>query len=46
MKTSAPLSKVQFGLYVECVAHQGQHGENTRRGDGRGGRILQGKRQK
>ena len=23
MKTSAPLSKVQFGLYVECVAHQG-----------------------
>ena len=24
MKTSAPLSKVQFGLYVECVAHQGE----------------------
>ena len=24
MKTSAPLSKVQYGLYVECVAHQGE----------------------
>ena len=24
MKTTAPLSKVQFGLYVECVAHQGE----------------------
>ena len=24
MKSSAPLSKVQYGLYVECVAHQGE----------------------
>ena len=24
MKTTAPLSKVQYGLYVECVAHQGE----------------------
>ena len=24
MKTSAPLSKVQYGLYVECVAHLGE----------------------
>ena len=24
MKTIAPLSKVQYGLYVECVAHQGE----------------------
>ncbi|MBR0263261.1 MAG: amino acid adenylation domain-containing protein [Prevotella sp.] len=24
MKTMSPLSKVQFGLYVECVAHQGE----------------------
>ena len=24
MKTFAPLSKVQYGLYVECVAHQGE----------------------
>ena len=24
MKTSAPLSKVQYGLYVECVSHQGE----------------------
>ena len=24
MKISAPLSKVQYGLYVECVAHQGE----------------------
>ena len=24
MKTSAPLSKVQYGLYVECVAHQNE----------------------
>ena len=24
MKTSVPLSKVQYGLYVECVAHQGE----------------------
>ena len=24
MKTSAPLSKVQYGLYVECVAHRGE----------------------
>ena len=24
MKRSAPLSKVQYGLYVECVAHQGE----------------------
>ena len=24
MKTAAPLSKVQYGLYVECVAHQGE----------------------
>ena len=24
MKASAPLSKVQYGLYVECVAHQGE----------------------
>ena len=24
MKTSAPLSKVQYGLYGECVAHQGE----------------------
>ena len=24
MKTSAPLSKVQYGLYVECVEHQGE----------------------
>ncbi len=24
MKTKAPLSKVQYGLYVECVAHQGE----------------------
>ena len=24
MKTSATLSKVQYGLYVECVAHQGE----------------------
>jgi hypothetical protein len=22
--TTAPLSKVQYGLYVECVAHQGE----------------------
>ena len=24
MKKSAPLSKTQYGLYVECVAHQGE----------------------
>ena len=24
MKTTAPLTKVQYGLYVECVAHQGE----------------------
>ena len=24
MKSSAPLTKVQYGLYVECVAHQGE----------------------
>ena len=24
MKTIAPLSKVQYGLYAECVAHQGE----------------------
>ena len=24
MKTTAPLSKVQYGLYVECVAHKGE----------------------
>ena len=24
MKTVSPLTKVQFGLYVECVAHQGE----------------------
>ena len=24
MKKTAPLSKVQYGLYVECVAHQGE----------------------
>jgi len=24
MKTSAPLSKTQYGLYVECIAHQGE----------------------
>ena len=24
MKTSTPLSKVQYGLYVECVAHKGE----------------------
>ena len=24
MKTIAPLSKTQYGLYVECVAHQGE----------------------
>ena len=24
MKTSAPLSKTQYGLYAECVAHQGE----------------------
>ena len=24
MKTSAPLSKVQYGLYVECAQHQGE----------------------
>ena len=24
MKSSAPLSKVQYGLYVECVAHAGE----------------------
>ncbi len=24
MKTSAPLTKVQMGLYVECIAHQGE----------------------
>ena len=24
MKTTAPLSKVQYGLYVECVEHQGE----------------------
>ena len=24
MKTIAPLTKVQYGLYVECVAHQGE----------------------
>ena len=24
MKSFAPLSKVQYGLYVECVAHQGE----------------------
>ena len=24
MKTSAPLSKPQYGLYVECMAHQGE----------------------
>ena len=24
MKKSAPLTKVQYGLYVECVAHQGE----------------------
>ena len=24
MKTFATLSKVQYGLYVECVAHQGE----------------------
>ena len=24
MKSSAPLSKVQYGLYVECVTHQGE----------------------
>lgn len=24
MKSTAPLSKVQYGLYVECVAHQGE----------------------
>ena len=24
MKTSAPLSKVQYGLYVECINHQGE----------------------
>ena len=24
MKTSAPLTKTQYGLYVECMAHQGE----------------------
>ena len=24
MKQTAPLSKSQYGLYVECVAHQGE----------------------
>ena len=24
MRTSAPLSKTQYGLYAECVAHQGE----------------------
>ena len=24
MKTTAPLSKVQYGLYVECIEHQGE----------------------
>ena len=24
MKTSAPLTKTQYGLYAECVAHQGE----------------------
>ncbi|MBQ3698795.1 MAG: amino acid adenylation domain-containing protein [Prevotella sp.] len=24
MKTSAPLTKTQYGLYVECVSHQGE----------------------
>ena len=24
MKKSAPLTKTQYGLYVECVAHQGE----------------------
>ena len=24
MKTSAPLTKTQYGLYAECMAHQGE----------------------
>ena len=24
MKTIAPLSKTQYGLYAECIAHQGE----------------------
>ena len=24
MKTIAPITKTQYGLYVECVAHQGE----------------------
>lgn len=24
MKTTAPLTKVQYGIYAECIAHQGE----------------------